>query len=147
MQAETDALPFLVDGKKRERFTDNFQSTLNRMDSKSVDLNKIVEVNDEEEFRHNTNEKELTIETPEKKNMEKSRIVQKKLDKKEKINKIRNTVCKKPIEVNLECKECGYKGQSQRSMRIHKRDNTHKKSLKCNECNIEVQTEKKTEVP
>ena len=112
------------------------------MESKSVDLNKIVEVNDEEEFRHNTNEKELTIETPEKKNMEKSRIVQKKLDKKEKINKIRNTVCKKPIEVNLECKECGYKGKSQRSMRIHKRDNTHKKSLKCNECNIEVQTEK-----
>ena len=66
MQVEADALPFLVDGKKRERFTDNFQSTLNRMDSKSVDLNKLVEVNDEEDFRHNNNEKELTIETSEK---------------------------------------------------------------------------------
>ena len=106
------------------------------MDPYPVDLNKRLEVIEEDKSNDDINETEETTEIL---HMGTSRTVEKKLNKKDKTNKIKNTNCDKPNK--LKCNECSHKTNTPRSMRIHNRDKAHEHKLKCNECNIEVKTE------
>ena len=87
------------------------------MDPYPVDLNKRLEVIEEDKSNDDINETEETTEIL---HMGTSRTVEKKLNKKDKTNKIKNTNCDKPNK--LKCNECSHKTNSPRSMRIHNRD-------------------------
>ena len=93
--------PLLPSGwKENLKIYNNFETTLNKMDPYPVDLNKRVEDIEEDKSNDDINE---TEDTPEILHMGTSRTVEKKLNKKDKTNKIKNTNCDKLNK--LKCNE------------------------------------------